>query len=77
LSLIDVACNLTGLSIGTVAAWRFRKIGLRIGQPALPPVLLLACWICYHLYPLVPMVLFSRMRFEWMLWLHSPRVSLI
>lgn len=76
-SLLDVANNVTGAFVGALAAWRFQMLANRSGRPALPPVLLLGCWACYHLYPFVPSILFSRMRFELMLWLHPQSVSFI
>jgi VanZ family protein len=76
-SLFDVATNVTGASVGVLAAWRFRSLGSRMRQPALPLVLMLVCWVWYHLTPFVPMFILSRMNFELTILLHPPSVSLI
>ena len=76
-SLFDLACNVTGTSAGVIAAWIFRRKGSRFRSYAAPPVLLLACWVCYHLYPFVPAFSLARMPGELMLWLHPQSVSVI
>jgi len=76
-SLLDVACNVTGASLGALAAWRLEGLGSRSAQPALAPVLLLVCWACYHLYPFIPSIHFERMRIELMMWLHPSSFSFI
>ncbi|HEY3823661.1 MAG TPA: VanZ family protein [Bryobacteraceae bacterium] len=72
-SLFDLTCNVAGASLGIAAAWRFR----RLERWAFPPLLMLACWACYHLYPVVPMVVLSRNAFEVELWIHPPSISFV
>jgi hypothetical protein len=74
-SFADLACNTIGAAIGAFPGWRLRKSGSRTWPLSVAPVLMLVCWVCYHEYPLVPSVLFSRMRNELTMWLHPRSVS--
>lgn len=68
-SLVDVLANAVGASAGILAAIGWRKHRMRWPLESAIPVLLLACWICYHVYPFVPRISFARMTFELGLWL--------
>lgn len=74
-SFADLACNTVGAAIGALLAWWVRKSGSRAWQPRVAPVLMLVCWGCYHEYPLIPSVLFSRMQAELTMWFHPQSVS--
>lgn len=74
-SAFDVVCDTAGAALGAIVAWRFAAALKAHAQRnyrrfASSAAALLACWVCYHLFPFFPQINIGRLRFEWMLLLH-------